>query len=188
MGTARAVSIHSAGLPAEKRAWLRQPELAHEVSIHSAGLPAEKQRARVGIHRGLRVSIHSAGLPAEKRYGSSVLWITRRVSIHSAGLPAEKLASAPARQHAGQVSIHSAGLPAEKRAHTRALLGRNLFQSTPLVFQRRNASLTRIRGRDKGFNPLRWSSSGETRVLGGVGLVAHVSIHSAGLPAEKRLA
>src|SRR5579875_2624860 len=87
-----------------------------------------------------------------------------------------------------QVSIHSAGLPAEKRVTDIGNPRGTRFQSTPLVFQRRNdRSDPRRRAGAGSFNPLRWSSSGETieAILAGVRAQA-VSIHSAGLPAEKR--
>src|SRR5579875_864314 len=109
------------------------------VSIHSAGLPAEKPLRADRRFVGHRVSIHSAGLPAEKHCnGGGVVW-AHPVSIHSAGLPAEKLPGRLRVWRARDVSIHSAGLPAEKRVQ-------NARKAT--CFLR--------------FNPLRWSSSGET--------------------------
>src|SRR5579875_1668393 len=203
------------------------------VSIHSAGLPAEKrERGRTQV-RPLAVSIHSAGLPAEKRAGalalaqhdefqSTPLVFQRRnvslvgvedrpedVSIHSAGLPAEKPIHPRKGGERMRVSIHSAGLPAEKRFTYARGRSRFTFQSTPLVFQRRNTAPSRRIGREECFNPLRWSSSGETSYArsasartrcfnplrwsssgetaagGCLRSRAPVSIHSAGLPAEK---
>src|SRR5579875_2357836 len=86
------------------------------------------------------------------------------------------------------VSIHSAGLPAEKQLADRiaAVPEYCRFQSTPLVFQRRNSHSRFWRAQTRCFNPLRWSSSGETPQALRYSASAVVSIHSAGLPAEKR--
>src|SRR5579875_1237964 len=204
------VSIHSAGLPAEKLDRGVQGICQRLVSIHSAGLPAEKLHKPVeafgvptcfnplrwsfsgetGISRRPRrrawVSIHSAGLPAEKPPNHTAMYPKTKVSIHSAGLPAEKRDGDPDAAASADVSIHSAGLPAEKREpHADSRQGQG-FQSTPLVFQRRNARLGGCGAGCSCFNPLRWSSSGETsRMTMATLLSCVVSIHSAGLPAEK---
>src|SRR5579875_1597285 len=109
------------------------------VSIHSAGLPAEKRDGDRGATASADVSIHSAGLPAEKRADAGVGRGTGLVSIHSAGLPAEKQSRAGKSSRLNRVSIHSAGLPAEKRACSGNAASATAFQSTPLVFQRRNS-------------------------------------------------
>ena len=113
--------------------------------------------------RASAVSIHSAGLPAEKRTRMLSALLLLQVSIHSAGLPAEKRMAACSRS--ARSWFQSTPLVFQRRNDARMRVGvrADEFQSTPLVFQRRNMTFPLcVVCLCASFNPLRWSSSGET--------------------------
>src|SRR5579875_907498 len=181
------VSIHSAGLPAEKQLADRIAAVPEYCRFQSTPLVFQRRnshsrfwRAQTRCFNPLRWS-SSGETPQALRYSASAV-----VSIHSAGLPAEKRERGRTQVRPLAVSIHSAGLPAEKPARNACQRWHAKFQSTPLVFQRRNTLIDAFachlwqfqstplvfqRRNAHSAAPWRWPW--------------RVSIHSAGLPAEK---
>src|SRR5579875_414350 len=162
--SARAVSIHSAGLPAEKLPRLSTAIRADPVSIHSAGLPAEKLLDR------------ASGRIRHKCF-NPLRWSSSGETVSAISISGLQSCFNPLRWSSSGETIQglSVGI----------LFGK--FQSTPLVFQRRNdylipplSSLSMFQSTPLVFQRRNAPGCQE------LSLCLRVSIHSAGLPAEKR--
>ena len=131
------VSIHSPPLREEKRSDGTRTFLVVQVSIHSPPLREEKPIAKRSHSYNRFVSIHSPPLREEKPFICHDWFSYQGVSIHSPPLREEK--PRLLRSEGGvRVSIHSPPLREEKRLINMLIHQRKLFQSTPLLSERRN--------------------------------------------------